>query len=181
MCVYSRQRITSVCIMGYVALPSMGVVTRKLPGPPESLVDTRSSGLVSFPHRHLAEAGGLHLLSWNSRLGREQSFLPTACCEKPGWGCRTARPVLLAEIGPSLRPSGDPVRLAPRLPTQPAWVAMMSQPFSPRQALGLWRQPWHPPLTFIHFLAFWPGDRRKEDGMVPGKVSSGLLRIQKRS
>lgn len=52
------QRITLVCMMGCVALPSMGVVPRKLPGPPESLVDTLNNGLVSFPHLHLYRALG---------------------------------------------------------------------------------------------------------------------------
>lgn len=114
----------------------MGVVPRKLPRPPESLVDTQSNGLVSFPHPHLCGCRGTSIFSLGTRDLVESSLLPTAYCEKAGWGSRTPSSVRLPEIGPYLRPGGDPVRLALRLPTLPVRVAMMIQPFSPRQPLG---------------------------------------------
>ena len=45
----SCQGVTLAFMMGCVTLPSMTVVLRKLPGPPEHIVGTCSDGLVSFP------------------------------------------------------------------------------------------------------------------------------------
>lgn len=54
----ARGLITLACIMGCVALPYLGVIPEKLPGPPEHMAGTCSQGLVSFPHSHLCRCGG---------------------------------------------------------------------------------------------------------------------------
>lgn len=57
-CMNSCQGITLACMMGCVVLPAVGVVPRKVPGPPEHIAGTCSDGLISFPNPDLSRCWG---------------------------------------------------------------------------------------------------------------------------
>lgn len=84
----------------------MGVVPGKLPRPPESLVDTQSNGLVSFPHPHLCGCWGTSIFSLGTRDLVESRLLPTAYCEKPGGAPGLQALFFFLKLGPTCDPVG---------------------------------------------------------------------------